>query len=74
MPLVVVMKNQVEEMNHLGLNVVAISLDNRWSEQELQTSMCNVDIDKYKVAQGVGVLQSGQKRYKRAALGNNLSV
>lgn len=29
MPLVVVMKNQVEEMNHLGLNVVAISLDNR---------------------------------------------
>ena len=29
MPLVVVMKNQVEEMNRLGLNVVAISLDNR---------------------------------------------
>lgn len=29
MPLVVVMKNQVEETNHLGLNVVAISLDNR---------------------------------------------
>ena len=61
MPLVVVMKNQVEEMNHLGLNVVAISLDNRWSEQELQTSMCNVNIDKYKVAQRVDVLQSGQK-------------
>ena len=74
MPLAVVMKDQVEEMNRLGLNVFHISLDNRWSEQELQTSMCNVDIDKYKVAQRVGVLQSGQKRYKRAALGNKLSV
>lgn len=72
MPLAVVMKNQVEEMNRLGLNVFAISLDNRWSEQELQTSMCNVD--KYKVALRVGVLQSGQKRYKRPALGNKLSV
>ena len=61
MPLAVVMKDQVEEMNRLGLNVFHISLDNRWSEQELQTSMCNVDIDKYKVAQRVDVLQSGQK-------------
>lgn len=74
MPLAVVMKNQVEEMNRLGLNVFAISLDNKWSERELQTSMCNVNIDKYKVAQRVGVLQSGQKHYKRAALGNKLSV
>lgn len=61
MPLAVVMKDQVEEMNRLGLNVFHISLDNRWSERELQTSMCNVDIDKYKVAQRVDVLQSGQK-------------
>ena len=74
MPFAVVMKNQVEEMNHLGLNTFAIHLDNRWSERELQTSMCNVDMDKYKVAQRVGVLQSGQNRYKRAALGNKLSV
>ena len=55
------MKDQVEEMNRLGLNVFHISLDNRWSERELQTSMCNVNIDKYKVAQRVDVLQSGQK-------------
>lgn len=61
MPLAVVMKDQVEEMNRLGLNVFHISLDNRWSERELQTSMCNVNIDKYKVAQRVDVLQSGQK-------------
>ena len=61
MPLAVVMKDQVEEMNRLGLNVFHISLDNRWSERELQTSMCNVNIDKYKVAQSVDVLQSGQK-------------
>ena len=60
MPLAV-MKDQVEEMNRLGLNVFHISLDNRWSERELQTSMCNVNIDKYKVAQRVDVLQSGQK-------------
>ena len=60
MPLAVVMKDQVEEMNRLGLNVFHISLD-RWSERELQTSMCNVNIDKYKVAQRVDVLQSGQK-------------
>lgn len=62
MPLAGVMKDQVEEMNRLGLNIFPISLDNRWSERALQTSMCNVDIDKYKVAQRVGVLQSGQKR------------
>ena len=61
MPLAVVMKDQVEEMNRLGLNVFHISLDNRWSERELQTSMCNVNIDKYKVAQRVDALQSGQK-------------
>ena len=61
MPLAVVMKDQAEEMNRLGLNVFHISLDNRWSERELQTSMCNVNIDKYKVAQRVDVLQSGQK-------------
>ena len=61
MPLAVVMKDQVEEMNRLGLNVFHISLDNRRSERELQTSMCNVNIDKYKVAQRVDVLQSGQK-------------
>ena len=58
MPLAVVMKDQVDR---LGLNVFHISLDNRWSERELQTSMCNVNIDKYKVAQRVDVLQSGQK-------------
>lgn len=29
MPLAVVMKNHVEEMNRLGLNVFAISLDNK---------------------------------------------
>ena len=44
-PLVAIMKDQLEEMNRLGLKAFGIGLGDEWSERDLLSSTSDVDID-----------------------------